>query len=198
MADLLFFGLGNPGKKYEQTRHNLGWQTLQAWVAEHQGSDTWQRDEALGAMLAHVSVARDGRPGVGVYCALPLVFMNTVGEAVAAVAGKYRIEVNNLLIIHDDLGLALGQIKVKVSGSAGGHNGVRSVHAALGTTDIRRLRLGIGRPADSSSDEAAVSNFVLQNFGAAEAGAAEKMRREAGGILTDLAKDWSVSDAAPL
>ena len=139
----LLVGLGNPGPEYESTRHNAGFWWIDA-VAR-----------ALGAHLAlergfHGLVARASVQGRGVWLLQPQTFMNLSGRSVAALARFYKIAPEEILVVHDELDLPPGQAKLKQGGGHGGHNGLRDIHAQLGSADYWRLRLGIGHPGAKS------------------------------------------------
>jgi len=147
----LFVGLGNPGPEYETTRHNAGF-----WWVDEVARETGARlsNEAKFFGLA-------GRLKSGAHEAWllqPMTFMNASGRAVAALARFYKIEPEEILVIHDELDLPPGQTKLKKGGGNGGHNGLKDISAHLGTPDFWRLRLGIGHPGDKN----AVINFVLK------------------------------------
>ena len=155
MENYLFIGLGNPGPKYANTRHNLGIATLKLWVASVDSASQWQVVDQDQAELAQVVIGDTSVTGI-----FPLAEMNNSGQVVAAYLKKHPYSLERLLIIHDDLEVVLGQASRKESGSARGHNGVKSIHDALATQDIRRLRLGIGRPPEG----VATRDYVLSAF----------------------------------
>lgn len=149
----LVVGLGNPGKKYEATRHNAGFW----WV------DGLAR--AAGAMLRHEArfhgeVARIGASGGEIWLLKPSTYMNESGRAVGALADFYKIAPQDILVAHDELDLPPGGIKLKYGGSASG-NGVRSIISRLGTRDFWRLRIGIGHPREQAASEQEVVDYVL-------------------------------------
>jgi PTH1 family peptidyl-tRNA hydrolase len=136
----LFVGLGNPGAEYEATRHNAGF-----WWLDALASDLGARLQPERSMQA--LVARVNRPGAEpVWLLEPMTFMNRSGFSVAALARFYKIPPAQVLVVHDELDLQPGQAKLKFGGSAAGHNGLKDIHAQLGTLDFWRLRLGIGHP----------------------------------------------------
>lgn len=153
----LVVGLGNPGSRFSNTRHNVGALAV----------------EKLARQLG-VGGREDRQAQATIYDApriqlmTPLVFMNEAGRSVAAVMAKSNLKPENILVIHDDLDLLPGEMKIKEGGSAGGHNGVRSIIATLKTDKFPRLRLGIGRPFPNKpttpEEEAIVSQFVLEPF----------------------------------
>jgi len=147
----LVAGLGNPGTQYEQTRHNAGFWFVDA-VARHCGGQ-FQTDSKSRSEVARCSIA-------GHDCRLqkPQDFMNRSGRAVAALAGFYRIPRNAILVVHDDLDLPPGTVRLKRDGGHGGHNGLRDLIPALGGNDFLRLRIGIGHPGQRED----VVGYVLK------------------------------------
>jgi PTH1 family peptidyl-tRNA hydrolase len=135
----LIIGLGNIGAKYEGTRHNLGFNSVDAFALEEEA--TWKEDIKRKAFVAKVVV--DDKQ---VLLAKPTTFMNRSGEAVQALASFYKIEPKDLLVVHDDMDLEPGRIQFKDGGSPAGHNGVENIYERLGSTNIQRLRIGIGQP----------------------------------------------------
>jgi peptidyl-tRNA hydrolase, PTH1 family len=154
---LLVVGLGNPGPVYAKTRHNLGFRVADL-LADRAGSN-YKLHKRSGADVATGRLA--GRP---VILGKPRSYMNESGRQVAALAKFYSVPPADLIVIHDELDIDFGKIRLKLGGGEGGHNGVRSVASALGTKDFHRVRIGIGRPP-GRKDPAA---FVLENFSAAE------------------------------
>ena len=155
-------GLGNPGRVYARNRHNIGFMCLNNF-ARKQGI---QLDKKQGK-------ARTGAGEVGgerVILARPQTFMNLSGQAVKRLVDKSDIDPAELIIIHDDLDLPLGRIRVRCGGGSGGHNGVHSVIASLGSRDFIRLRVGIGRPAVDTPDrtDEDVISYVLGDFSTEE------------------------------
>jgi len=151
----LIVGLGNPGPEYEQTRHNIGYRVAEA-LCERWRLGGWK--EKFHSWLAE-----------GVWSAervallRPMTFMNVSGKAVLAAGRFYKIELADLLVISDDLDLPPGKLRVRASGSSGGQRGLEDVIARLGTKDVPRLRIGIGRPARGD-----VVDFILGRFAPAE------------------------------
>ncbi|KPF50177.1 peptidyl-tRNA hydrolase [beta proteobacterium AAP121] len=147
----LFVGLGNPGTEYEATRHNAGFWWIDALAAK------------LGVRLVPERayqglVARANLPGGPVWLLEPMTFMNRSGASVAPLARFFKIEPQEILVVHDELDVQPGQAKLKLGGSSGGHNGLKDIHGLLGTPDFWRLRLGIGHPGV----KAEVVNYVLK------------------------------------
>lgn len=154
---LLVVGLGNPGPNYAATRHNLGFMVADL-LAARLGSK-FKTHKKSGCEIV---TGRLG--GRSVVLAKPRSYMNESGRQVAPLAKFYSVPPADIIVIHDDLDLDFGRIRLKLGGGEGGHNGLRSVAAALGTKDFQRVRIGIGRPP-GRKDPAA---FVLENFTAAE------------------------------
>ncbi len=147
----LLVGLGNPGPEYEATRHNAGFWWLAAAA------------RSLHATLApersyHGLVARVNRPEGPLWLLAPMTYMNLSGKSVAALARFFKIEPGEILVAHDELDLQPGQLKLKLGGSPAGHNGLKDIHAQLGTPEYWRLRLGIGHPGV----KAEVVDYVLR------------------------------------
>jgi PTH1 family peptidyl-tRNA hydrolase len=148
-------GLGNPGEEYRDTRHNVGHRVVDALA--HTLRADWRRE-------GRSAVAHGRWRGDMVYLVKPRAFMNVSGPPVAAALRILRLEPVQLILVHDDIDLPLGAVRVRMKGGHGGHNGVRSVIEALGTSDIRRVKVGIGRPAH----KAQVADHVLATFEADE------------------------------
>lgn len=167
-AAALIVGLGNPGREYASHRHNVGFMIADRWVAAH----------ALAFnKIQHHAIVAPGRSGQRrVIVAKPQTFMNDSGRAVGALLRFYKIPVENLLVIFDDLDLPFGAIRLRADGGAGGHNGMRSIIQQLGGNHFARLRIGIGRPP-GRMDPAA---FVLQDFGRDETAELDALLDRAG------------------
>jgi PTH1 family peptidyl-tRNA hydrolase len=148
----LVVGLGNPGAKYAATRHNIGFRVVDRLAAEY-GIDT-------GREKFSVQFGRGRVEGLDVVLAKPMAYMNLSGPPVRAVAEFFRIALQEVLVVHDDIDLEYGRIKIKAKGGHGGHNGIRSVINAFGGGDFTRLRVGIGR----SGVGVQVADYVLDQF----------------------------------
>lgn len=159
----LFVGLGNPGPEYEDTRHNAGFWWIDA-VARSLGA-TLVTERGYQGKVARVNVK-----GQSTWLLEPQTFMNLSGRSVAALARFYKIAPEEILVVHDELDLAPGQAKLKKGGGHAGHNGLRDIHAQLGSSDYWRLRLGIGHPGDKSQ----VVGWVLKKPPADELTAIEE------------------------
>jgi PTH1 family peptidyl-tRNA hydrolase len=148
----LIVGLGNPGKEYHDTRHNVGFMVLDGLM---RGRAEWRGEAAWNALIA----SWDG----AVFCK-PQTFMNLSGRSVAGIAKFFKIPVEAILVVSDDMALPLGKLRIRPGGSAGGHNGLKSIFESLGTDQVARLRVGIGACRESEA-----SGYVLGRFSAGEA-----------------------------
>lgn len=157
-------GLGNPGPGYAGTRHNVGRMVL-AEVARRCGAGFSRH--RTGAAVAETRLAP--LPGPRVVLVEPRGYMNECGGSVKAVVNYFKVDPAELLVLHDELDLAFGQVRLKAGGGHGGHNGLRSVMSALGTSDFARLRIGIGRPPGRQD----AADFVLRPYPAAQRGELE-------------------------
>jgi PTH1 family peptidyl-tRNA hydrolase len=147
----LFVGLGNPGPEYEATRHNAGFWWIDALSQELKAPLSLDKNY-------HGQVARTTVNGQTVWLLKPLTFMNLSGKSVAALARFFKISPGEVLVAHDELDIVPGQAKLKFGGSHAGHNGLRDIHAQLGSADYWRLRIGVGHPGV----KAEVINWVLK------------------------------------
>lgn len=156
-APSIIVGLGNPGSDYERTRHNIGFMAVDALADRWRV--TWQEKSRFHGWLAH---------GANAYLLKPNTYMNRSGQAVQALMHWLKRDPCQLLVIYDDLDLPLGKIRLRLTGSAGGHNGMKSIISHLGTESFARLRIGIGRPTQPHNPQ--VINHVLGVFTAEEQG----------------------------
>ena len=149
----LIVGLGNPGDIYADSRHNIGFSIIKALSSACKAA--LKRDRGTFSLTAKVKI--DGR---SVILAMPLTYMNLSGNAVVDLLKKYKIHLEDLLILLDDLDLELGRLKIRPCGSSGGHRGLESIIEAVGSTEFSRLRIGIGRPPRGVEP----SEYVLMPF----------------------------------
>ena len=166
-------GLGNPGKKYERTRHNVGFMVVEELRRTLQGNAPIRRFDAE-ILERSTDLGR-------LVLLKPQTFMNLSGNAVSAALRWYRVPLDQMLVVYDDLDLPFGQLRLRPFGSSGGHNGIASVIERLGTDKFPRLRIGIGR-----SEHASTINYVLSRFNSAE----EKQLNECITRATDAALAW--------
>jgi len=137
-------GLGNPGPRYKDTRHNVGFETLEELARRH----PVQREESrFDAIIAHFQINQEK------VCLLkPLTYMNLSGRAVRAFVSYYKIDLQDLIVIYDDMDLPVGSLRIRSKGGTGGHRGMNSLVENLGTQDFARIRIGIGRPSGEAVD----------------------------------------------
>jgi peptidyl-tRNA hydrolase, PTH1 family len=157
----LLVGLGNPGARYHDTRHNIGFRVIDA-LARRWSVDQWREQHQ-----ALVGRAREGDEPV--LLAKPMTFMNLSGDAIAGLAGFYKVAVPDVLVVLDEVALPLGRLRAGRGGSHGGHNGLKSVIARLGTSEVPRLRIGVGL----GDGQKALADHVLGTFGPDEREQAE-------------------------
>jgi PTH1 family peptidyl-tRNA hydrolase len=151
----LIVGLGNPGGEYERTRHNVGWQVIDAFAKKFRMEVSRHEKNALTGT---------GRvAGGSVMVAKPLTYMNLSGDAVKLLVNGYLDSTQDLIVVYDDIDLPLGRLRIRPNGSAGTHNGMRSILSTLGTENFPRLRVGIG-----ASDQGRLRDYVLDAFTAEE------------------------------
>ncbi len=174
-ADVKFVvGLGNPGRQYQDTRHNIGFMVLKELRRR------WEPGEGKRKFHARVFSANVG--GQKVLLAGPRTFMNRSGQAVAEMTAFYKAEVESVLVVLDDVALPTGQIRARASGSAGGHNGLNDIIKTLGTNRLARLRIGIGEPPEKMDS----ADYVLGRFRADEKPViADAVKRAANAV-----EDW--------
>jgi len=172
----LIVGLGNPGRQYHGTRHNVGFEVIELLAKRH---------------LIHVK-ARRSRAVVGegrieeedIVLARPMTFMNLSGEAVGGLARRHRVAPEDILVVYDDMNLPLGKLRIRARGSSGGHNGMKSIIHSLGSEEFPRIRLGIGSP-----DRREAIEHVLSRFKRAEMPAVREMVERAADAVETYLRD---------
>jgi PTH1 family peptidyl-tRNA hydrolase len=172
----LIVGLGNPGEKYAGTRHNIGFDAVDAIARQGNASAFILKWEAMTARMT-MGVAT-------VHLVKPLTYMNLSGKAVARFIDFYKIPLTSLIVIHDDIDMKTGRLKLVLGGGTGGHNGIRSIVGSIGSNDFYRLKIGIGRPGSGSiSSQVPVEKYVLTPFQQEEASLiAERMNEVTVGL----------------
>ena len=169
----LIVGLGNPGRRFRQNRHNVGFMVLDAIARQMGTSFTRHQSQAL---------VTDGRwEGARIYLAKPQTYMNLAGSSVGPLARYYRVPTSSIIVVFDDLDLPLGTLRLRGGGGSGGHRGMESLISALGDS-FPRLRLGIGRPPGRMDP----ADFVLEDFADDEAGAVQSAIDRASDCLREL------------
>lgn len=178
----LIVGLGNPGEKYENTRHNLGFETLDHLLKKYEPlkESVWDNNKKTKSQIKKVSIEN-----ISTLLAKPQTYMNNSGMAVSLLLDYYRIEPDDLIIIHDELDLPLGKIQVRFGGGTAGHNGLDSIINSIKTDKFLRIRMGIGKPTKHEGSKFdnprhhSVEEHVLDIFKDGEAKEAKKMIKHA-------------------
>lgn len=181
---LLIVGLGNPGKKYEKTRHNAGFAAIDEFAKKNEFDPFTPNKKLKGQITERVLGSNR------VILFKPDTFMNLSGEAVRAVANFYKITPENMVVVYDELSLPFGQIRTRNSGQSAGHNGIKSLIEQLGS-DFGRIRIGISNEHTINKDS---SDFVLAKFSKQEQDNLPAILNEAGSILTEFIYSGTLSD----
>jgi hypothetical protein len=150
-------GLGNPGTEYAQTKHNVGFMLVDA-LAEHLNAPAWKED-----FFSAITEVRIG--GEKVFLVKPLTYMNNSGEALGPMLSYYKMDADDLVVVHDDMDIPAGTVRIRKKGGSGGHNGIKSILAHVGSENFARVRIGVGRPPAGWT----VINHVLAPFSSEDA-----------------------------
>jgi PTH1 family peptidyl-tRNA hydrolase len=169
---VLVVGLGNPGRRYEATRHNVGFEV----VAEL--SRRWDLPKAKEKFRGLITEGRVRPGGPRVAALLPQTFMNESGESVGPARGSLRVPLDRVVVVYDEIDLPFGEVRAKLGGGAAGHNGMKSLKRGLGSGDFWRVRVGVGRP--DSTDPEVVSAWVLGRFSEPDANVRDLIDTAAG------------------
>jgi len=155
-VDWLIVGLGNPGAEHDGTRHNIGFEVARLLI------DRWGLPKPKSRYRGLLTEGRTGPGGPRVAVLLPQTYMNDVGNSVGPARGAYKVPLERVLVIHDEIDLPFGEIRPRVGGGLAGHNGLKSLKAGLGSADFARIRIGVGRPPTTDPDR--VAAYVLGRF----------------------------------
>jgi PTH1 family peptidyl-tRNA hydrolase len=155
-VDWLIVGLGNPGSEYERTRHNIGFEIARTLIRR------WELPKPKTRFRGLLSEGRTGPGGPRVAVLLPQTFMNDAGQSVGPARGALGAELDHVLVLHDEIDLPFGEIRVRLGGGLAGHNGLKSLKQGLGSADFARVRVGVGRPPTTDPDR--VAAYVLGRF----------------------------------
>lgn len=172
----LIIGLGNPGSRYKYTRHNIGFMVLEELAGR------WEVDlkqKSFDALWNRGKIA-----GINVLLAMPQTYMNLSGNAARNLLTFFKVDANNLIVIHDDLDLPFGTMRLKNGGGDAGHKGLKSIIACLGSADFMRVRMGIGKPAGRTP----VEDYVLQKFNPDESTLLQQIIQSASEATADIIK----------
>ncbi len=156
MVDWLVVGLGNPGAEYAGSRHNIGFEIANVLAAR------WGLPRARAKYRGLLTEGRTEPGGPRVALLLPQTYMNEVGQSVGPARGALKVELDHVLVLHDEIDLPFGEIRVRVGGGLAGHNGLKSLKQDLGSADFARVRVGVGRPPTTDPDR--VAAYVLGRF----------------------------------
>jgi PTH1 family peptidyl-tRNA hydrolase len=170
-VDWLIVGLGNPGTRYAGTRHNIGFEVANALAQR------WDLPRAKTKFNGLLSEGRTGPGGPRVAVLLPQTYMNDAGRSAGPARGAYKLALERVLVLHDEIDVPFGEVRTRVGGGLAGHNGLKSLKAELGGADFTRVRVGVGRP--DSTDPEIVSAHVLGAFREPRADVAELIDRAA-------------------
>ena len=173
---LLLVGLGNPGKEYDQTRHNVGFMCLDAFIESTSDFTNWVVKKDMHCQITNAQLG-----STRVIAIKPTTYMNESGRAVAAVQQFYKIPASSTIVIHDELDIPFGQIKTKIDGGSAGHNGLKSIIAATGE-NFERIRIGINNEYRTKADE---KDFVLKPFAKQETERLDQLHKEVVNILNE-------------
>ena len=155
-VDWLVVGLGNPGDRYARTRHNVGFEVAQEAIRR------WELGKPKKRWAGLYTDGRTGPGGPRVGVLMPQTFMNEAGQSVSPARGELKLDLDRVVVVHDEIDLPFGRIEARLGGGLAGHNGLKAVKAGLGSPDFRRIRVGVGRP--DSTDPEIVSAHVLGRF----------------------------------
>jgi peptidyl-tRNA hydrolase, PTH1 family len=183
-VDWLVVGLGNPGAAYTDTPHNVGFEVLAELAAR------WDLPRAKDKYAGRFTQGRAGIGGPRVGLLQPQTFMNESGRSAGPARGALKVELDHVLVLHDEIDLPFGEVRTRVGGGLAGHNGLKSLKAALGSPDFARVRIGVGRP--DSTDPDVVAGYVLGRWRQPKGEVADLVRRAA-----DAAEGLVLGPSAP-
>ncbi len=170
---MIIVGLGNPGEKYEKTRHNIGFMFIDS--VSKANNVSFKLDKKLKCLLAEINIGNEKH-----FLVKPITFMNLSGDAVRSVVDYYKKSADDVIVIYDDMDLELGKVRIRKNGSSGGHNGIKSIISTLNTEEFKRIRIGIG------PKEIDAANYVLGCFSKSDMDKLNKIFDVAPNIIDDL------------
>jgi PTH1 family peptidyl-tRNA hydrolase len=176
-ADWLIVGLGNPGAEYARTRHNVGFMVAEALI------ERWSLGKPKNKYRGLFTEGRAGTPGVDsqrVAVLMPQTYMNDAGESVGPARGALGVDLDRVLVVHDEIDIPFGDIRVRLGGGLAGHNGLKSIRTGLGSTEFGRVRVGVDRPPTTDPDR--VAAYVLGRFSEPKADVADLVDRSADAV----------------
>ncbi len=192
-VDWLIVGLGNPGSEFDRTRHNIGFEVARLLI------DRWALPKPKSRFNALLTQGRatgedPSRPGARVAILLPQTYMNDTGKSAGPARGELGAELDRVLVLHDEIDLPFGEIRVRLGGGLAGHNGLKSLRQGFGSPDFWRVRIGVGRPPTTDPDR--VAAYVLGRF-AEPAGDVGELVERAADAAERLVRETPAPDAAP-
>jgi peptidyl-tRNA hydrolase, PTH1 family len=170
-VDWLIVGLGNPGDEYDRTRHNIGFEIARALV------DRWELPKPKSKYRGLLTQGRAGTGGPRVAILQPQTYMNDAGRSVGPARGALKVQLDRVLVLHDEIDLPFREIRVRLDGGLAGHNGLKSLKQELGSADFARVRVGVGRPPTTDPEQ--VAAYVLSRFAEPREDVAEVVQRAA-------------------
>jgi PTH1 family peptidyl-tRNA hydrolase len=170
-VDWLIVGLGNPGTRYAATRHNVGFRIAEELIRR------WDLPAPKKKFQGLVTEGRTGAGGPRVAVLMPQTYMNDAGRSAGPARGSFRVDLDRLLVLHDEIDLPFGEVRTRLGGGLAGHNGLKSLKAELGGADFWRVRAGVGRP--DSTDPDIVAGYVLGRFSEPDADVRDLVERSA-------------------
>ena len=170
-VEWLIVGLGNPGAEYDGTRHNVGFEVADVLA------DRWGLPKAKSKYRGLLTEGRTGPGGPRVGILKPMTYMNDAGQSVGPARGALKVDLDHVLVIHDEIDLPFGEIRTRLGGGLAGHNGLKSLKQGLGSADFARIRIGVGRPPTTDPDR--VAAYVLGRFREPKADVRELIERAA-------------------
>jgi PTH1 family peptidyl-tRNA hydrolase len=181
-VDWLIVGLGNPGLEYEGTRHNIGFEVADLLMQR------WQLPRPKSKYRGLLTEGRTGPGGPRVAILKPQTYMNEAGNSVSPARGAFKVDLDRVLVVHDEIDLPFGEIRTRVGGGLAGHNGLKSLKAGLGSPDFARVRIGVGRPPTTDPDR--VAAYVLGRFREPKAEVQELIERAADAAERAVMDGW--------
>ncbi len=184
--DWLIVGLGNPGAEYDRTRHNIGFEVANRLV------DRWQLPRPKAKYRGLLTEGRTGPGGPRVAVLLPQTYMNEAGDSVGPARGAFKVDLDRVLVIHDEIDLPFGEIRARTGGGLAGHNGLKSLKAGLGSAEFARVRIGVGRPPTTDPDR--VAAYVLGRFREPRAEVEDLIDRAVDAVEQAIMRDEPVAE----
>jgi PTH1 family peptidyl-tRNA hydrolase len=185
-VDWLIVGLGNPGSEYDGTRHNIGFEVADELTSR------WALPRPKSKYRGLLTEGRTGPGGPRVAILKPQTYMNEAGNSVGPARGAFKVDLDRVLVVHDEIDLPFGEIRTRLGGGLAGHNGLKSLKAGLGSADFARVRIGVGRPPTTDPDR--VAAYVLGRFREPKGEVEELIERAADAVERALTQDEPAAD----